>query len=226
MLSSEETHHALRVLRLRAGDPLTVTDGRGRVARCSLVETRGARATARIVQESRRARPGPELALYQAAPKGTKMDEVVEHCTGLGVAEVCVFESGRTVVRWDGTKRQRLVSRWQGIAFASAKQSRNPYLTVIEPIVSWELLLEGLRHERFAVALWEEATLPLRRVLPAKPSRAALVVGPEGGFSRQEAASLQDAGATPVALGPRILRTELAPVVAASALLWHYGVIG
>jgi 16S rRNA (uracil1498-N3)-methyltransferase len=91
---------------------------------------------------------------------------------------------------------------------------------------SWPELLGAITGEPLALTLWEEAAAPLRRSLPDAPARLALVVGPEGGFSTEEAAMLSDAGAAPVSLGSQIYRTEMAPIVACSAVLWHYGVIG
>jgi 16S rRNA (uracil1498-N3)-methyltransferase len=77
-----------------------------------------------------------------------------------------------------------------------------------------------------AIVLWEEADIPLRTALVGGAERIALVVGPEGGLAREEAEALADAGAQLASLGPHILRTEHAPVVAASALMFHYGLIG
>ena len=76
------------------------------------------------------------------------------------------------------------------------------------------------------MVLWEEAPLPLRTALHRPPERIALVVGPEGGFTREEAEALADAGGQLVSLAPRILRTENAPIVSAAAVLYHYGLIG
>jgi 16S rRNA (uracil1498-N3)-methyltransferase len=76
------------------------------------------------------------------------------------------------------------------------------------------------------VVLWEEAMLPLRTALSGPADRLALVVGPEGGLAKEEAEELADAGGQLVSLGPHILRTQNAPVVAVSALMYHYGLIG
>ena len=92
--------------------------------------------------------------------------------------------------------------------------------------MSWSELVRRVTKEPFTIVLWEEASLPLRTSLSGLTDRVALVIGPEGGLSREEAEALADAGAQLTSLGPTILRTENAPVVAVSALLFHYGLIG
>jgi 16S rRNA (uracil1498-N3)-methyltransferase len=139
---------------------------------------------------------------------------------------VWVYESSRSVVRWDRKKLEKLQERWSAIARSTAKQSRNPYAIRTGGGLSWTELLRRVAREPLAVVLWEEAMLPLRTALSGPVDRVALVVGPEGGLARQEAEELADAGAQLVSLGPQILRTQNAPVVGVSALMYHYGLIG
>lgn len=176
--------------------------------------------------ESESHRPRPELVVYQGAAKGNKADEVVEKLAELGVAEVRVYSSKRSVARWDETKVARLDERWAAIARSAAKQSRNPFLTRAVAGLSWTQVVREIAGEPAAVVLWEGATLPLRTALLEGASRIALLVGPEGGLELAEAEALADAGAQLVSLGPRILRTENAALVTVSAVLYHYGLIG
>jgi 16S rRNA (uracil1498-N3)-methyltransferase len=226
VLDTDETHHLLHVLRMAPGEVITVSDGSGTVARCSIGAVRDGRVAADIIDQRVEPRPEPEIVIYQAAPKGSKIDAIVERSAELGVAELCVFESARTVVRWEPPKLQRLATRWNAAARVAAKQSRNPYLMRTGPVLKWAELIDRIAGERCAVSLWEDASQHLRAALPDRAPRVALVVGPEGGFSAEEAATLAAAGAAPVSLGSRIFRTEMASLVAASAVLWHYGVIG
>jgi 16S rRNA (uracil1498-N3)-methyltransferase len=225
-LGEEETHHALHVLRVSPSESICVTDGNGTVARGSTEGVIDGRLVVSIRDKRQERRPQPEIVLYQAAPKGAKMDEIVERSAELGAAELCVFESMRTVVRWRGDKVGQLAARWEGKARSAAKQSRNPFVMRTGPAVSWAQMLVRLRHEPFAVTLWEEGSVALRQALPARPRRVAMVVGPEGGLTPEEADELAAAGAAPVSLGPRILRTEMASVATIAALLWHYGLFG
>jgi 16S rRNA (uracil1498-N3)-methyltransferase len=227
LLDAEETHHAVHVLRLGPTDtPIFVSDGKGTVARCSVGNVDGGRLVAKIEESHRHPRPQPEIVIYQAASKGSKIDDTIDASGQLGVASLWVFESSRSVVRWTADKREKLAARWEALARGAAKQSRNPFVLETGPPRSWGELIDSISREPFAVTLWENAPTPLRQALPVAAGRIALVVGPEGGFSPEEAAALATAGAAPVSLGSRIFRTEMAPVVACSALLWHYGLIG
>ncbi|HEU4480738.1 MAG TPA: RsmE family RNA methyltransferase [Actinomycetota bacterium] len=225
-LDPAESHHALRVLRVAPPDVITVTDGRGNVARCAVKGPVGERLVAEILEREARRRTKPQVVVYQGAAKSGKLDDVVERLAELGVAEMWAYASERSVARWDATKAGKLDERWAGVARSAAKQARSPFLLQARAGLSWTELVERVREEPLAITLWEEASLPLRTALAEQAGRVALVVGPEGGLTRTEAEALADAGAPLVSLGPRILRTENAPVVAVSALLFHYGLIG
>jgi 16S rRNA (uracil1498-N3)-methyltransferase len=226
LLDLEETHHALHVLRLSPSETITVFDGTGTIAEGSLGGVNEDRLAVRFTDKVTVSRPQPEIVLYQAAPKGTKVDAIVERSAELGVAELCVFESHRSVVRWEGDKPARLAARWNAVARAAAKQSRQAFVMQTGPPVTWTEALERIGAEKFAVTLWEDASGGLRAALPPRAERIAIVVGPEGGFAIEEVQALAEAGASPVSLGPHIFRTEMAPLVAACTLLWHYGGIG
>lgn len=226
VLPVDESHHALRVMRISPPDLLTVTDGRGVLARCCASRVEDDRLVAEILEREERRPLRPQIVVYQGAAKGTKVDDVVERLAELGTAEVWVYTSRRSIVRWDRKKMENLEERWTAIARSTAKQSRNPYAIRTGGGLSWTELLRRVAREPLAVVLWEEAMLPLRTALAGPADRIALVVGPEGGLAQEEAEELADAGAQLVSLGPQILRTQNAPVVGVSALMYHYGLIG
>jgi 16S rRNA (uracil1498-N3)-methyltransferase len=225
-LPPEESHHLARVLRVVPPDVITVTDGEGRVARCAVRAADAARATAEILEKTEHRPLKPRIVVYQGAAKGNKLDDVVEKLAELGVAEMWSFDSRRAVVRWDEAKLGKMNERWSAIARSAAKQSRNAHFMQTRAGLSFDDLLSRIKEESLAVVLWEEATLPLRTILEGHADRVALVIGPEGGLERAEAEALADAGAPLASLGPQILRTENAPVVATSAVMFHYGLIG
>lgn len=225
-LPTDESHHALKVMRVSVPDVIVVTDGRGKVARCAAARTDGDRLVAEILEVDERRPLKPRIVVYQGAAKGQKIDGIMERLAELGVAEVWVYESSRSVVKWDDQKVAKLADRWRSIARSAAKQSRSPFIMETGGGLSWTELQRRIAKEPNAVVLWEEASFPLRTALVGPTDRVALVVGPEGGLERSEAEALADAGAQLVSLGPQILRTENAAVVTTAALQYHYGLIG
>ncbi len=225
-LPADESHHALTVMRVAPPDIVAITDGRGRVARGAASRIDGDVLVVEILEVEERRPPKPQIVVYQGAAKGSKVDAIVERLAELGVAEVWVYESSRTVVKWDEAKVARLGERWRSIARSAAKQSRSPFVLATGGGISWTELLRRVAKEAHVIVLWEEASLPLRTALIGGSDRVALVVGPEGGLERAEAEALADAGAQLVSLGPQILRTENAAVVTTAALQYHYGLLG
>ncbi|MDQ3985870.1 MAG: 16S rRNA (uracil(1498)-N(3))-methyltransferase [Actinomycetota bacterium] len=225
-LDREETHHAVNVLRVASPDVVTVADGNGRVARCSVARLEGDTLVAEILEVVEHRRLRPEVVVYQGAAKGKKLDDAFERLAELGIGQFWAFGSARSVVEWDRNKTERVVQRWQALARSGAKVARSPFTTDVGGVLSWTELLRRIAQETFSVVLWEEASLPMRTAFVGEPDRIALVVGPEGGLERAEAEALADAGGQLVSLGPRIFRTENASVVAVSALLFHFGLIG
>lgn len=216
-------------MRLGPGEELTVTDGCGLVARCEIVAAAAGRVRARVLESTHGTARPPEIAVYQGAPKGAKSDVVVERLAEIGVRELRFFDSRRVVARWGPARQARLAQRWEALAGAAAKRARNAYVMRVMDSgagMGWEEMVAGVKSEPHAIVLWEEAAAPLRSALPATPERIALVVGPEGGLDAGEARELHDAGAALASLGPLILRTESAALVAVAALLWHFGRIG
>ena len=225
-LDPNESHHATRVLRAAPPDVITVIDGSGLVARCAIARVDKDAVVAEVLERDRKPTPIPQVGVYQGAAKGHKNDEVVERLAELGVSDLTVFSSARSVVKWDEEKEQRRGERWSTIAGSAAKQSKNPHVMRTRGVVDMDSLLHSVSNEPLAVVLWEEAGLPLRTALGHDARRIALVVGPEGGLERAEAEALADAGAQLVSLGPRIFRTENAAAFASAAVMYHYGTLG
>src|SRR5688572_16532926 len=171
-------------MRVSAPDVIVVSNGRGRVARCAVARTDGERLVAEILEVDDRRPIKPRIVVYQGAAKGQKIDGIVERLAELGVAEVWVYESSRSIVKWDDAKVAKLGDRWRSIARSAAKQSRNPFVVETGGGLSWTELKRRIAKEPHAVVLWEDASFPLRTALVGTTDRVALVVGPEGGLDR------------------------------------------
>lgn len=223
VVTGDEARHALRVLRIRPGERVSVSDGRGAVVEGSVVEA-GNDLVVAVGGRRLEPRPRPSLEIVQAVPKRGKLDVVVQKLTELGAGVFRPVEADRSVARWDARKREAQRDRLAAIAREAAKQSRRAYL----PEVHAPATLDALGPlPAVSLVLHEEAETRLAAALPAEPPAAlAIIVGPEGGFTSEEVSLLEGAGALPVSLGPAILRTETAALAAASIVLNRYGLLG
>lgn len=226
-LEGDEAAHLSRVLRLRPGDAVEVFDGAGRAAP-AVIDILG-RHGVRLRVGAARLTPPPafEGILVQALPKGEKKDLIVQKAVELGLSRLVFVESERSVARLDADGVAHRAERWTRIAVGAAKQCRRDRLPRIEAAGDLDAAIAvvkaGLRI--FCEAL--PGAVPLRDLLrgasQAGETSVAIFVGPEGGFSPSEIRSLVNAGARPACLGPFILRTETAALLAMSALLYEFG---
>ena len=218
VLSPAEAHHAVHVLRLRAGDPVEVFDGRGGSAEARLAEV--ARGAVTVVVETVRAplvAPAPALRLAFAVPKGKRLDWLLEKATELGAARLAPVRFARSVAGGEAlspTARRR----WEARCMAAAKQSGRAHLPVIEPVAP---LADALPPEGAGAAgVFGDtgaAARPVTGALAGLPSPSAfgavhMYVGPEGGLTAAERRRLAGAGLVGVRLGATVLRTETAAV--------------
>ncbi|MGI6691590.1 MAG: 16S rRNA (uracil(1498)-N(3))-methyltransferase [Clostridiales bacterium] len=212
-LSDEDARHALKSLRLKTGDTIVlVVDGQRYAA---VLEARGGEVFARTTVPLPGTEPGVRVTLYQGLPKGERMDDIVRRCTEAGVYAVAPCIMARSVARPDEAARQARRTRWQKVAREAAMQSGRTIVPEIRDfLASGDIRTELQKHEQALVA-WEEATEnSLRRVYRGVKD-VAIVIGPEGGISRDE---ILDMRATPFTLGPRIFRTETAGLAAIVSL--------
>jgi 16S rRNA (uracil1498-N3)-methyltransferase len=214
-LAGEAHRHLARVLRIAVGAEVVIFDGRGVEIDGRVVALDGRTVT--LALGARRSLPPPpvSITLLQGVPRGERMDLVVQKTTELGVARIVPVLAERSVARPPAQRS----GRWQTIAEEAARQSGRAEV----PEVSVPLpLAQALALARSCAARWlpweEERTLPLRRALAATAPTVALLVGPEGGLTLAEVEQARAAGFVTVSMGPRILRTETAAIVAVALI--------
>jgi 16S rRNA (uracil1498-N3)-methyltransferase len=241
-LPRDEAEHLTRVLRLGVGDTVAVFDGRGREFLARV--TGGDKPRDVRVQLLSRIEPAPEpavpITLVQAVLKGDKMDDIVRDAVMLGAAAIQPLVTKRTEVTVAALIRGARVDRWRRVALASVKQSRR----AVVPDVRMPLTLETYLGEppaalrlmlvepSAAVAAESLSALGAGRAssapagpatpIPA-PADAAVLVGPEGGWTEQEIVAAREAGVRLVTLGHRTLRADAVPIVAVSVLQFLWG---
>ncbi len=227
-VTGDDAHHISRSLRMAVGETLTLSDMEGSVYRCTLTDFLPDRVLARVEEVTPcLTEPPYRVELYQGLPKGDKLDAIIQKAVECGVASVTTFESEYCVVRAKAEAEEKKLERRRRIALEAAKQSRRGSLPQIHPTLSFAAMLEAARTADICLFCYEgEGTVSLFRVLEeakgsldlVKMPRVSVVVGSEGGFSKNEAKAAEKAGLIPISLGKRILRTETAPTFVLSAL--------
>ena len=229
-LTGDNAHHAAYSLRLAPGDHIDVCD-QTTAYRCELVAFDRESVTARILQASPiRTEPPFAAHLYQALPKGDKLDTVIQKAVECGVSTVTPFESSRCIVRAKPEAESRKTERRARIAEEAAKQCGRGMIPTVHPTVSFAEALEQAPKADLVLFCYEgKDTSPLPHVLQNflshdQPSGRvpdiAIFIGSEGGFSPEEVAAAIAHGCTPIGLGPRILRTETASSFVLACLVY------
>jgi 16S rRNA (uracil1498-N3)-methyltransferase len=218
-LDGPEGHHAAVVRRLRPGEAVVLTDGRGTALDCEVVEASRSGLLCHVRARRSTPRPRPRLLVVQALPKGERAEQAVQMLTEVGADVIVPWDAARCVVRWRGQRAAKALERWRGHAREAAKQARRTWLPEVRDLADTADVAALLRGCDLAVVLHEQAERTPAGLSVPGDGDIAVVVGPEGGLTDEEVATFADAGATAVRLGASVLRTSTAGVVAAAALL-------
>jgi 16S rRNA (uracil1498-N3)-methyltransferase len=222
-LDAAETHHALDVLRMKAGERATVFNGQGAEAMVELASADKGRVVLKKISASKSAPLSCEIVLGQAIPKGKNMDLIVEKAVELGAAEIVPLMSERTIVRADAGEAIGKREKWQRTAIEAAKQCGQNWLPRVHtPLTPKEFFLSGEKFDLMLIASLQPDSRPIKEALAElgakKPQRVLILVGPEGDFTPAEVGLAKSHGCRPVTLGPIILRTETAAIYCLSVL--------
>lgn len=222
-LPDAAAHHAVRVLRMRTGDPLVLFDGRGGAWQAELKV--GAGRTAQAVLKSfddRECESPLAVTLVQALPSGDKMDWIVEKCVELGVDAIQPVTAHRSVVRLNAERMARRVQHWNQIAGAACAQSGRNRIPVVAPIIDLPQYLATAQVQNGSRLLLSPGGGVALKSLTAPSGAVSVMIGPEGGWEDGEILAARAAGFAVVRMGGRILRTETAgaAVLAAMQALW------
>ena len=228
-LLGDDAHHISRSLRMAAGECITVCDMQKNEYECELTDFLPDRVLAKILETRQSDTEPPYHAIvYQALPKGDKLDSVIQKAVECGASEITTFESERCIVRAKGENESKKVERRQRIALEAAKQSGRGIVPAVNPTISFSEMCRRAAEADIALFCYEgDGTEPLPTAIQkavAKIDKAnptiAIIIGSEGGFSLAEAEKICSMGILPVGLGKRILRTETASGFALACLVY------
>ena len=228
-IDGQELEHLRKVLRLRAGDPITVFDDAGWEHEAIIRSLDAQAAGIEILRSFQAERESSlKVTLALGLTKGEKMDFVVEKATELGVQAIVPFVSAYTVPILADRKIEKRGERWRRIALSAAKQCGRTHIPEILRLCDFEEIV-GQSTGPLKLLFWEkEAQLTLKQVHAIEPEvrSVLLVIGPEGGLSDEEAELARRHGFKPIRLGRRILRAETAAVTALSLVQFLWGDLG
>ena len=224
-ITGEDMAHMSRVLRLRAGDLVTLCDGAGMDYEARL-RSLGKEEILLDVLSSRpsRGEPAHRVTLYQGLPKAGKMELILQKSVELGLYSLVPVLAQRSVVKLTPKEFEKKRVRYQRVAYEAAKQARRGMVPQVRPLAAFSDAVLA-RHDLLLIADEEEDAVSLKAILqsPGDALDIGLVIGPEGGLERSEVAALTAAGGHCLSLGPRILRTETAGMAALAMILYELG---
>lgn len=218
VLTGPEGRHAATVRRVGIGERVDVVDGRGTRAECTVASVQRDVVELTVLRRVVEPPASPRLVLVQALAKGDRGELAVELATEVGIDEVVPWSATRSIVKWDGERGQKALSRWRSTAREAGKQSRRAWLPVVTEVSSTAQVAERVRGAAGALVLHEASSRPLAGMSLPTAGEILLVVGPEGGVTEAEVAELEAAGAVAVRLGASVLRTSTAGAAAAAVV--------
>lgn len=223
VIAGGDVNHIRNVLRMKPGEQVTVSDGKGRDYDCRVREIYSDKVIADILEEKEAEGELPaRIYLFQGLPKGDKMELIIQKAVELGAYQVIPVAARRAVVKLDKKKEEAKVRRWNGIAQSAAKQSGRGMIPQVTAVMSFKEALDyaagfGVKIIPFEHARgMEKAREQMERIRPG--TEVGVFIGPEGGFEDEEISLAESEGVVPISLGRRILRTETAGLMVLSVM--------
>lgn len=225
ILTGSDVNHMKNVLRMRIGEDVWISDGKEKEYHCTIESFEEENAVLHILyaQEPQYELPS-RIYLFQGLPKGDKMELIIQKAVELGAYAIVPVETRRCVVKLDEKKALKKTARWQQIAESAAKQSKRILIPQVKQVMGWRDALALAKELDVLLIPYELAKgiKETREILAnIKPGQSVgIFIGPEGGFEEDEVQAAMEAGAKPVTLGKRILRTETAGMTMLSILMF------
>lgn len=225
-ITGEDVQHISKVLRLRNGDEITLCDQKGMDYQVKIESISKESVITTIINSYKsKGEAIIQTVLYQGIPKSTKMDDIIQKCTELGINKVVPVVTSRTVVKLETEKDERKkVERWSKIAEEASKQSRRGVIPIISmPMSLSEALIDAQNSDIIIMPYELEQNTNIKKAIKSQAAKSiAIFIGPEGGFDASEVTEATRNNVIPVTLGSRILRTETAGVAALTCVMYEF----
>lgn len=229
IIEGEDVKHISKVLRCKNGEKLEICDNDNNEYICEIADIDKSIVELNILQKVDIKRESDlKIKLYQGLPKGPKMEMILQKLTEVGVDEIVLVQTKRSVAKVDDKKEDKKLERWERIIYEAAKQSKRGKIPRLRGILSFKEALLEMKENDFNIAPYEnERTKSIKQAIKGVDiNNIGIFVGPEGGFDESEIEAIEEIGGQSVSLGPRILRTETASVVASSIVLYELSDLG
>ncbi|ADC50725.1 RNA methyltransferase, RsmE [Alkalihalophilus pseudofirmus OF4] len=228
-ITGDDVKHIARVMRMQEGEEIIVSNNAGRTVLAKLKKLSESDIQAEVLEELDPKTELPiKVTVAQGLPKGDKLELITQKGTELGVSCFQPFQASRSIVKWDMKKAKKKVERLEKIAKEAAEQSYREIIPTIKEAASFTQLLETIESYTHTIVAYEESAKTgeasnLHNVLNQVKSgdSVLIVIGPEGGLTEEEVSALEGKGAVLCGLGPRIIRTETAPLYVMAAISYH-----
>lgn len=223
-IEGEDALHIEKSLRMKAGEEITLCDNSGMQHSCIIENISPGNVAVRVLKSIPcQNEPTVSITLYQALPKGDKMDTIVQKAVELGATEIVPMLSSRCVSRPDEKSAKKKVQRWQKIAKHAAEQSRRGIIPKVLPVITFDNAVSHSGKNDLTILFYECGGENLNNIIPKACQSISVFIGSEGGFEEKEAEMVIKSGGKTATLGKRILRAETAPLTALSVIMYETG---
>ncbi|KRG15541.1 16S rRNA (uracil(1498)-N(3))-methyltransferase [Lederbergia galactosidilytica] len=230
ILSDDDYHHIIHVMRMKEGATFWVVFSNSKTALVSLESINDTTIKAKIMDWEKDDKELPvHVTIASGLPKGDKLEWIVQKGTELGATEFTPFIAERSIVKWEKKKAEKKVQRWKKIAKEAAEQSHRQLLPIVQSPVNLKEIVTYSQSFEWKILAFEEAAKEGEKSQFAhilsemkQGDRILIVFGPEGGITDQEKDFLVQNDFKLCGLGPRILRTETAPLYTLAAISYHF----
>lgn len=224
VISGENAKHISKVLRMNKGETLTLVTPDRTECLCEISDINAENVIVKVLEKNLcQNEPSVEVTLYQALPKGDKMDYIIQKCVELGVTKIVPVVSARCISRPDAKSLAKKQVRWQKIALQAAMQSRRGIVPQVCECVQFSKAAELSKENDKTIIFYEMGGESVKNILTQTPKSIGIFIGSEGGFEKDEVDRIAADGGKAATLGRRILRCETAPLAALSIIMYQTG---